>query len=115
MNLKFYEKVFYEAKHYPLKLENKNYAPICSGVYLITEILLGEEIIVYIGSTKSFRSRFFSHSVINKIKRIGNFGNIYVIPMRLEDYKQEEIDFISRICPKYNKNSTYRGVYKFLK
>jgi len=104
MELKFYQKIFKEAYQFPLKVQITRHAPICSGVYLITEIFLGEEVIVYVGSSKQLRSRVYSHPIVNKLKREGIFGNLYVIPMKENVYKEEEMWFIGKLSPKFNKH-----------
>lgn len=104
MVLKFYKKNFDNHNVHPLKIEIKNQIPMCSGVYFITEILLGEEVIVYVGSSIYLRQRLYSHPLVISLRRKGVYGGMYVIPYsEQQDYKYLEKAFIFELKPLYNK------------
>lgn len=103
MHLKFYYPIFKKSCHFPLLVDPPVQSPSVPGVYFITEFFMGEEVIVYIGSSGWLRSRLVSHPIINKLKKEGCFGNVYVIPLWKDEYKYMEKYYIKKMKPKYNK------------
>ncbi len=103
MVLPFYKKTFKGFHSYPLKAQDIFEIPMCSGVYFLTEIFMGEEVIVYIGSSRCLRQRLYSHPITLKLKKKKVFGGMYVIAYgESEDYKYMEKSFIFKIKPLYN-------------
>ncbi len=104
MGLNHYQKHFKKVYHYPLRVDIPKQSPTTCGVYFITKIFLGEEIIVYIGSSKLLRMRVIFHPIIKKLKKNNSFGFLYVIPLRenIKEVLSLERYFIESIKPELN-------------
>lgn len=87
---------------YPFLIKKPIQAPICPGVYLLTITNGLFEELYYIGSSKHLRGRLAGHSTCLYLKKKYKNLNIYIIPTRIEDYKELEIFLIENMKPILN-------------
>lgn len=102
MALTKYKRIFKARGICPIKMNNLSRLPDATGVYLISEIMNKEEVICYVGSTVSLRSRLNHHTVLNKLRAAGTKFSVYIVPMHYRHVRILERRLISGIKPRLN-------------